>query len=156
MFSKIIAVLCLLLVIVFVALLIYKANVSRKTASYTNNLSIGSSQLKPCSKKPNCVCSEYKDDETHFIEPLAYKSSDVEIMQKVSVAIARMQGKIVQQDSSYLAAEFKTALFGFVDDLEIRLDSQNKIIHFRSASREGHSDLNKNRSRVNALKKHIL
>jgi len=44
-------------------------------------------------------------------------------------------------------------LFGFVDDLEIRIDAEVSVIHLRSASRVGKSDLGANRKRVEMIKK---
>jgi uncharacterized protein (DUF1499 family) len=41
----------------------------------------------------------------------------------------------------------------FVDDLEIRIDSTQKVIHIRSASRVGYSDMGVNRKRTELLKK---
>jgi len=36
----------------------------------------------------------------------------------------------------------------YVDDVELRLDENKQLIHVRSASRVGHSDLGANRKRV--------
>ena len=43
-------------------------------------------------------------------------------------------------------------MFRFVDDLECRLDAENRVIHVRSASRVGYSDLGVNRKRVERLR----
>jgi uncharacterized protein (DUF1499 family) len=48
---------------------------------------------------------------------------------------------------------FASALFGFVDDLEIRIDAEVGSIHLRSASRVGKSDLGANRKRVEIIQK---
>ncbi len=143
---------CILIAILFV----YKAQQSKNSSLYTNNLSMGLERLKPCGSKPNCVCSEYADKKQHFIEPLTYEISELAIMEKAVAAINDMQGVIVHQEENYLAVEFSSALLGFVDDFEIRLDATNKTMHFRSASREGHSDFNKNRQRVQTLRPYIL
>ena len=42
---------------------------------------------------------------------------------------------VVTADDHYLHAEFTSALFRFVDDIEFVLDPENRVIHFRSASR---------------------
>lgn len=47
-----------------------------------------------------------------------------------------------------MAAIFTSKFFGFVDDLECRIDQANHTIHLRSASRVGHSDFGANRKRV--------
>jgi uncharacterized protein (DUF1499 family) len=48
-------------------------------------------------------------------------------------------------------AEFTSALFRFVDDVEFLLDDSTRTIHLRSASRIGNSDLGVNRKRVEVL-----
>jgi uncharacterized protein (DUF1499 family) len=52
----------------------------------------------------------------------------------------------------YLHAECRSALFRFVDDLEIQLRPGEGIAAVRSASRVGYSDLGVNRKRVESLR----
>jgi uncharacterized protein (DUF1499 family) len=61
------------------------------------------------------------------------------------------RARIVTVDSVYLHAEFRSRLFGFIDDVEFRLDPAAHAIHFRSASRLGRGDLGANRRRMHAL-----
>ena len=62
-------------------------------------------------------------------------------------------GGIIHQDTdSYVAATFRSNIFRFIDDFEIRLDTENKLIHIRSASRVGNSDFGANRKRIEKLK----
>jgi uncharacterized protein (DUF1499 family) len=44
-------------------------------------------------------------------------------------------------------------IFRFVDDVEFWIDAKNQVIHFRSASRVGHSDLGANRARMESIRK---
>jgi len=63
-----------------------------------------------------------------------------------------MGGKIVLEDGSYLWATFSTRIFRFIDDLELRMDEESDVIHVRSSSRVGYSDLGANRRRVEDLR----
>ena len=63
-----------------------------------------------------------------------------------------MSGVIQAEKDNYFAATFASQVFGFVDDLEIRIDTDQKLIHLRSASRVGHGDGGANRKRVERLK----
>jgi len=63
-----------------------------------------------------------------------------------------MGGNIQMESNGYLAASFSSAIFGFVDDFELRIDAQQKIIHVRSASRIGKSDMGVNNKRVELFK----
>lgn len=70
-------------------------------------------------------------------------------LREVIEAIPR--ARIVSQDTHYLHAECTSRLFRFVDDVEFLIDDERKEIHFRSASRAGHSDLGVNRRRMEAI-----
>ena len=49
--------------------------------------------------------------------------------------------KIIDETSDYLHAECTSAVFGFVDDLELHLRPVEGLIAVRSSSRLGYSDL---------------
>ena len=66
--------------------------------------------------------------------------------------VSGMGGSIQAEKTDYLAATFSSSIFGFVDDLEIRIDTEQNIIHLRSASRVGRGDGGVNRKRVERLK----
>jgi uncharacterized protein (DUF1499 family) len=65
--------------------------------------------------------------------------------------IEELGGKVVVADDEYVSATFASSIFGFVDDVECRLDASKEQIQIRSASRVGHSDLGVNRKRMEAL-----
>mgnify|MGYP000122603467 CR=1 FL=1 len=71
----------------------------------------------------------------------------------VRKVIAAMGGQVNVDQPRYLAATFRTPVFGFVDDLEFRFDDENQTIHLRSASRSGYSDRGVNRKRIRRLRK---
>ena len=52
-------------------------------------------------------------------------------------------------------AEIRSPLFGFVDDLELRIDPDRARVDVRSASRVGRSDLGANRRRVEVLRERL-
>ena len=64
-----------------------------------------------------------------------------------------MGGTVQIEKDNYLAATFTSAIFKFVNDLEIRIDSTQKLIHIRSASRVGYTDLGVHKKRTELLKK---
>ena len=73
-------------------------------------------------------------------------------MSQIKQVIEGMPGaKIKQQSPEYLYAVFTSKLMRFKDDVEVYLDHENKLIHFRSASRVGYSDLGVNRKRYKAF-----
>jgi len=119
-----------------------------------DNLGVKEGKLASCPDSPNCVSSQSpKSDEEHHIEPLTYSSSPSEAMEKLKSVIQTMERtNIVTEDKTYLYAEFASSLMGFVDDVEFYLDESNGVIHVRSASRLGQSDLGVNRKRIEVIR----
>lgn len=115
-------------------------------------LGLVSGILAACPDKPNCVCSEYGSDDAHYIAQLDYSGTSPEkAWEDVLQIIKKLGGEVVVDNDGYIAATFSSSLFGFVDDLECRLEPSKKQIQIRSASRVGHSDLGVNRKRVEKI-----
>jgi uncharacterized protein (DUF1499 family) len=74
-------------------------------------------------------------------------------MKRLKGAIATIpRMTIVTEAGDYLHAEATSRLFRFVDDVEFYVDRAAKVIHFRSASRVGRSDLGVNRARMEQIR----
>jgi uncharacterized protein (DUF1499 family) len=59
---------------------------------------------------------------------------------------------VIAEEGGYLYAEYKSALMGYVDDVELLLDDKTRLVHVRSASRLGRSDFGVNRKRIEELR----
>lgn len=113
-------------------------------------------RLSPCPESPNCV-SSLSQDKSHYVAPLTYKATLEEAREKlVSVIHSMKRTEIVTAEMNYIHATFKSALFGFVDDVEFSFDDQRKVIDVRSASRTGYSDLGVNRKRVEEIRRRFV
>lgn len=122
------------------------------------NLGVKAGKLLECPNTPNCVNSQSpKSDGEHSIEPIAYTSSPEQAIANLkSVIQDSPRTKIVSETSDYVYAEFASALMGFVDDVEFYLDKSESVIHVRSASRLGKSDLGVNRKRVEEIREKFV
>ena len=110
--------------------------------------------LSKCPNKPNCVCSEQKDDVNHYIDPIIIPQNiTFDTLPILKNVIRDMGGTICAEKENYLASTFSSSIFGFVDDFEIRIDSIQKVIHIRSASRVGYGDMGVNKKRTELFKK---
>lgn len=117
-----------------------------------SNLGVTDGLLAECPKSPNCVSSQTTDAE-HRMEPISFIGSPVDAFKRLLTIIeAYPRTQIVTSDEHYLHAEFTTLLFRYVDDGEFLLDADAHVIHFRSASRTGHSDLGLNRKRIDEIR----
>jgi uncharacterized protein (DUF1499 family) len=109
-------------------------------------LGVQNNQLAGCPDSPNCVCS-FETRESHRVDPLR---GDLATVRR---AIAQMpRAEIIREDGNYLYAEFTSRLMGYVDDVEFLADPVTGMVHIRSASRLGHSDLGVNRKRVEDIR----
>lgn len=114
---------------------------------------LANGQLAPCPDKPNCVSSESAPSDNHAIPAISMTPAmGEEPLLKVKEVIELLGGDVNYSDDNYLASTFTSDLFGFVDDVEFRVDQGGNLLHVRSASRVGYSDLDANRKRVEQLR----
>lgn len=108
-------------------------------------------RLQECPDSPNCVSSE-----NYSIAPIAINGKNPEaIWSKLQQTITEQGGQLMEVQPHYLWATFKTPIFGFIDDVEARMDLTDNVIHLRSASRVGYYDFGANRKRLLNLKAKI-
>ena len=84
--------------------------------------------------------------------PLIYEGPSTEAKAKlISVIESMPRTQISVNKDNLLHIEFTSLIFRFVDDVEFYFN-EPRIIHFRSASRVGHSDLGVNRNRIEEIR----
>jgi uncharacterized protein (DUF1499 family) len=108
-------------------------------------------KLRACPSSPNCVSSE-SDLTSSRVEPLTFQGLPEKAWNDLKETIREMGGKIQEEHDGYLWATFISRLFRFVDDVEFRMVPTDRVIHVRSGSRMGYSDLGVNRRRVERLR----
>ena len=108
-------------------------------------------KLRPCAGTPNAVCSESTNVIVR-IDPLCFKGSPESAWALLKQVVIEHGGRVHEAGSDYIWSTFTIPFFGFVDDVEFRLSPQEGVIHVRSASRLGFSDLGVNRGRVEELR----
>ena len=108
--------------------------------------------LSPCPDTPNCVSSE-SDDSRRSIESLHYRDSSEEAFEKLKhVVLSLPRTRLIEEEGNYLHFEFRSRLFGFVDDVEFFRRENDKAIEARSASRTGYWDFGVNRRRMEKIR----
>jgi len=117
-----------------------------------SNIGLNKGMLAECPGSPNCVSSQSKD-KAHYIDPIVYQGSREEAVDKIlSVIKSEKRTNIIVQEKDYIHAEFTSLIFRFVDDVEFYFNDEKKIIHIRSASRLGYSDMGANRKRIEGIR----
>ena len=115
------------------------------------NLGAKDGVLAACPASPNCVSSQ-STSEKQRIAPLAFSGDpEAAFVRLRELLRLRSDTTIIEENSGYLRVEFHTTFF--VDDGEFLLDHEHPVIQVRSASRLGYSDLGKNRSRMENIRR---
>jgi len=139
---------------VLILLLLIPAALSVISRFKQTETGLVSGRLLKCPGTPNCITSEDRNHPS-FAEPVILDTLPEVVWKKVDQTVRDMGGTIVMKNETYLHAIFVSPLFRFVDDMELRLDTEEKIIHFRSASRTGYSDMGVNRKRLEEFRQRI-
>jgi uncharacterized protein (DUF1499 family) len=112
----------------------------------------------PCPDTPNCV-SSLAESGPAAILPFDYTGSSREeaLNRLVCLLESEPRCRIINVEelgngSMYVHAEFRSAFFRFVDDVEFLLPAGEPLIQVKSASRLGYSDMGVNRQRVERLR----
>jgi uncharacterized protein (DUF1499 family) len=117
-----------------------------------STLGVRESRLAPCPSSPNCVSSDDADP-GHSVAAFELMVPANQAWRAVRAAVASLpRVKIVRETADYLHAECGSAVFGFIDDLELHLRPAQNLIAARSAARLGYSDFGVNRRRVENLR----
>jgi uncharacterized protein (DUF1499 family) len=121
-------------------------------ATTPTNLGVVDGRLADCPDSPNCVSTQARDTQ-HEIQAITFDGSPDDAMKQLKAALATIPRlRIVSESENYLHAEATSAIFRFRDDVEFLIDPEAKVIHFRSASRVGKSDLGANRARMETIR----
>jgi uncharacterized protein (DUF1499 family) len=120
------------------------------------SLGVNNGQLSPMPQSPNAVSSQ-TDDAGKQVDALPMTGSGLQTKQKIIGCLTEMRGNVINNETgNYLHSVFTSRLMRFKDDVEFYIDESAKLVHFRSASRVGHSDLGANRKRYQAFKELYL
>ena len=112
-------------------------------------------QLKPCPESPNCVSTQTQQ-KSKQMDPIPFTLDPKEVLKVIKGVVENLSNTHLEKESpNYLHYTFKSAIFGFIDDVEFLIDAGKKLIHYRSASRTGYSDMGVNKKRMTEIRKAI-
>ena len=114
-------------------------------------LGLNNGQFSNCPSSPNCVNSQ-STNEKQAVKPILFEGNVEQAKANLVKVLGEMKRtKVIVAEDNYIHAEFTSALFRFVDDIEFyfpETEENQTSIQVRSASRTGHSDFGVNRKRV--------
>lgn len=124
-----------------------------------DTLGVRDGLLAPPSPTPNSVSSQadrYPGHPQHDyarIAPLRYSGDGMAAMGRLAAVLhGRERTRVVVEQPGYIRAEVKSRWLRYVDDAEFWLDPSAGVIHVRSASRLGRSDLGANRAHIESIR----
>ena len=121
----------------------FTASASENSATPPSSRQVNQEALS-CTHPGNCVNSF----SSYGLEALAFEGNGEQAMSLLRATLATFpEASIVSSAPLYLEVIFTTTI-GFKDEIEFRIDEASKRIDFRSRSKLGLYDFNKNRSRM--------
>ncbi|OBU25899.1 DUF1499 domain-containing protein [Photobacterium kishitanii] len=100
----------------------------------------------PCDNKSHCV-STIEQREKFKLAPFMLTPKGIQSWTEIIALAQTLPGaKLVEHDDHYFHIEVRSAVFGFIDDFEVKQQAQQ--LHVRSISRSGYSDFGVNRKRA--------
>jgi uncharacterized protein (DUF1499 family) len=149
----------LLLALTLAALVVGAGQLGLFSGQTPDGLGVREARLKAPAQTPNSVSSQaglyagHPQRSYADIAPFAYTGDGQAALRRLATLLqASERCVLVTQAPDYLYAQCSTRWLNFTDDVEFYLDASAGVIHVRSASRVGHSDLGTNRARVEALR----
>lgn len=123
-----------------------------KNNQVPTGLGVNEGILSPVPDSPNGVSTQTEVEEKK-VEPLPF-IGDLEASKERILEAVKAYGKhhVKVKRGQYLHIVFKTGTMQYKDDAEFYFDVEEGLIHFRSASRIGHSDMGLNRERYEAIR----
>jgi len=143
------SIIALLLGLTLLTLLV-KNNITPTNLGETNG------SLASLPRTPNAISSQTADIRKK-VEPFPFKKNLTESKNSIKIILEDFEGlTIVHEAKNYIHALSTSKTMRFHDDIEFFFDERSKVVHFRSASRIGYSDMNVNRNRYERLKESYM
>jgi uncharacterized protein (DUF1499 family) len=123
-------------------LLVFSLGLFQLVGPIPAELGVHGGSLAPCPSPAHCARADW---------PSADPEAALAQLLPVVEGLPRTQ--VLERSADYLHATSSSALFGFVDDLELHADARAGVLQARSVSRLGDSDLGVNGRRLAALQR---
>lgn len=120
------------------------------------SIGVNDDSFSSLKNSPNGVSTQAKS-KNKYVTPLKFKDTKDSSKKIIKKIISKQKGtKLIKETNNYLHFTFTSSFFHFKDDVEFYFNDKNKMIHFKSQSRIGYSDLGVNKKRYELIKKLYL
>ena len=109
--------------------------------------------LPSCGPYPNAVNTQATDAQ-HALEPLHFEGSAEDAQAYLRLILHQLDHCVVRLDlPGQLWVICRSPVLGFVDDMDFLIDDEQKLIHMRAQARMGRKDFDKNRERLEHIRR---
>jgi len=116
-----------------------------------SGLGVTKGQFKALNNKPNGVSSQ-AEDASKFVQAIPFLGSLESTKLQLKAACETFgECEIITETADYLHVVFETGTMKYHDDVEFYFDTDKKMVHYRSESRIGYSDMGLNKERYDAI-----
>ena len=127
-----------------------------KNSKVPSDLGVINGKLAEMPKSPNAVSSQ-TDDPEKMVDPFPFRGDLTSSRERIIKILQKLDNiEILTEKEIYIHAVSTTHRMKYRDDLEFYFDEKAGLVHYRSASRVGYSDMGLNRERYNSLLKLYL
>lgn len=130
--------------------LIVKNNITPAHLGATNG------SLARLPRTPNAVSSQTSDMRKK-VDPFPFNQNLSESKNSLKTILQTFERmSILSEDKNYIHVLSTSKTMRFHNDIEFFFDERSKVVHFRSASRIGYSDMNINKKRYERLREEYM
>ncbi len=109
-----------------------------------------------CPETPNCINSQ-AENEAQKIDGFLLNTKHPSSWKRLVDMVDKIpRSKITHQTGNYIHAEISSALWGFIDDLQLYLTASDNHVAIKSAARSGYTDFGVNRKRLENLRQQLI
>lgn len=138
-------------IFIVVVFIFFVINIYIQNQNPQIELGVYEGRFHELSNKPNSVSTQTADI-SKLVKPLDFKGSLEESKSSIIKAFEEYSSiEIKKETRNYIHAISTTPILKFRDDIEVYFDENNSLVHYRSASRAGYSDMGLNRERYNKI-----
>lgn len=120
------------------------------------HLGVTNGSLARLPRTPNAISSQTSDIKKK-VDPFPFNQNLTESKTSLKIILTDFEDlDIMDESKNYIYAVSTSKTMRFHDDIEFFFDERSKVVHFRSASRVGYSDMNVNRKRYELLRKEYM
>ncbi|MGB3368236.1 MAG: DUF1499 domain-containing protein [Acidaminobacteraceae bacterium] len=130
-----------------IVIVLFGADMKLKNSKLPKKLGVSNGRLSELPNSPNGVSTQTSQT-NKLVDVLKYKEDGKITREKIKkICMDFANSKLEAENDFYMRFVFTTEKMKYKDDVEFLFDDENKVVHYRSNSRVGYSDMGLNMER---------